>query len=263
MKKSLQKRIINIFATKFYTMRPIIAIDFGNTLVKIAIFKGKEMLEKQSFSLEESRSFFEKLLQKYPEIQQGILSSVIEIPAWIPVVFSSIHLHILSHESKFPFEVAYQTPQTLGHDRIALVAFAFEQFPKKNVLIIDIGTCITYDLLQADGLYLGGAISPGIQMRFKALNTFTAKLPLTEPIENPKLTGNSTTTSIQSGVINGILAELKGIIASYNTIYEDLTVFVGGGDNKYFDKQLKNSIFATANPVLEGLRVILNYNEIQ
>jgi type III pantothenate kinase len=263
LKKSFQKRIINIFVTKFYAVQSVIAVDIGNTFVKVAVFKGEKMLEQHSFSLEESRSFFEKLLQKYPEIRRGILSSVVEIPAWILVVFSSIHLHILSYESKLPFEIAYHTPQTLGCDRIALVAFASEQFPKKNVLVIDMGTCITYDFLQADNVYVGGSISPGIQMRLKALNTFTAKLPLVKPSENPELIGNSTTTSIQSGVINGVLAELKGIIAAYNAIYEDLTVFISGGDNKYFDKQLKNSIFATANPVLEGLRVILNYNEIQ
>lgn len=244
-------------------MPPIIVIDIGNTLVKTAIFEGKKMLEQQTFTLKESRSRFENILHKYSEIQQGILASVVEIPEWIPSVFSSINLHELCYESKFPFQIAYKTPQTLGSDRIAAVAFAFEQFPQKNVLIIDIGTCITYDLLQADGLYLGGSISPGIRMRFKALNTFTAKLPLIDATTIPHLIGNSTTASIQSGIMHGILAELKGIIASYRAIYEDLTVFIGGGDNKYFDKQLKNSIFATANPVLEGLRIILQYNEIQ
>lgn len=253
---------LSISLQRFFRMKQYIIIDLGNTLGKVAVFEGNK---KVFFSIFEPQDeeILVSLLKKFPNISSGLISSVREIPKSIFLSLSKINLHVLTEKTPLPFEILYQTAQTLGRDRIAAVAYAYELFPQKNVLVIDMGTCITYDILQADGKYLGGSISPGINMRFKALNAFTSKLPLVEPVDKISLIGNTTITSLQSGVINGVKAEIEGIIKEYCGFYEDLTVLIGGGDNKYFDKQLKNSIFAAPNLVIEGLRVIFNHNEIQ
>jgi type III pantothenate kinase len=125
------------------------------------------------------------------------------------------------------------------------------------------GSCITYDFLDAQGVYQGGAISPGLLMRFKAMHNFTAKLPLAEPLADVELIGRNTKTSLQSGVMHGVQAEIEGLISRYEANYKDLTVLIGGGDNKYFDKRFKVNIFAGSNLVLEGLNVIVDFNESQ
>ena len=154
----------------------------------------------------------------------------------------------------------YKTPTTLGVDRLALVSASVNKFSSKNVLIIDAGTCITYDFIDNKNNYLGGAISPGVYTRYKSLNNLTAKLPLLKPRTVKNITGNSTKQSIHSGVINGVLFEIEGVIKNYNTKYEDLTVILTGGDSKFLSKQLKNSIFANSNFLLEGLNYILEFN---
>jgi len=151
----------------------------------------------------------------------------------------------------------------LGKDRVAAAAAATTIFPGENVLVIDAGTSITYDLITKNGTYLGGGISPGIMMRFKALNTFTGKLPLITEIDDAPLIGNDTPSSIKSGVLNGVLAEVNGIIDSYSNRFDTLKIIISGGDYKYFDKKLKNSIFATPNIVMQGLLEILKINEDQ
>ena len=134
-------------------------------------------------------------------------------------------------------------------------------FPGKNALLIETGTCITYDFIDSDGLYHGGGISPGIRLRFKALHTFTDKLPLIEPEKDPALIGDTTENAILSGVINGVKAEVSGLISSYESNYENLTIILSGGDLVYFDKNLKNNIFAVPNIVLKGLNIILEFND--
>ena len=167
----------------------------------------------------------------------------------------------LNHETKIPFLNKYATPETLGVDRIALISAAAKQYPQQNVLVIDAGTCITYDFLSAENEYLGGAISPGIAMRYKSLHTFTEKLPLLDA-NNPKiLTGNSTTASIHSGVVNGVLYEIDGIISEYRKNYNNLTVILTGGDTHFLRDSIKNDIFANSNFLLEGLNHILEYNK--
>ena len=134
-------------------------------------------------------------------------------------------------------------------------------FPNKNVLTIDSGTCITYDILTKDGVYLGGSISPGLNMRFKSLHKQTSKLPLVSLTTEHPLVGDSTESAITSGVINGMICEIDGIIDRYKTDYSDLQIILTGGDAKFFDKELKNSIFAAPDLVLTGLNELLNYNE--
>ncbi len=163
--------------------------------------------------------------------------------------------------TKVPLINRYKTPETLGKDRLALAVGAVTKFPGENILAIDAGTTITYEFITNNNEYLGGAISPGIKMRFKALNNFTGKLPLITEIETDHLIGHDTKTSIQSGVLNGVIKEIDGIIDEYKNRFGALKVLVTGGDYIYFVKKLKNSIFATPNLVLEGLNKILIFNE--
>ncbi|WP_439132866.1 type III pantothenate kinase, partial [Polaribacter sp.] len=167
----------------------------------------------------------------------------------------------VSAEMKLPFKNLYSTPKTLGVDRLALVFAAVLKYPNQNILIIDSGTCITYDFVNKQRKYFGGAISPGIEMRYKALHHYTAKLPLLEIKQPTNFTGDSTIESIHSGVVNGVLQEIKGIIEQYKNKYLDLTVVLTGGDANFLSKQLKSSIFANQNFLLEGLNKILIFNK--
>ncbi len=171
-------------------------------------------------------------------------------------------LLILNHKTKLPFNNKYLTPNTLGRDRIAVMAAASLQFSKKNVLVIDAGTSITYDFLNDENEYLGGGISPGLKMRFEALNQFTDNLPLVSFKGDtlPDLIGGNTETSILSGVVVGFIKEINGIINAYELRYDNLTIIITGGDHKYFDKLLKNKTFAAPNFVMEGLKGILDFN---
>lgn len=236
-------------------------IDIGNTLVKVAIFKEKQLLDLytfEDFSIEKISS----VEKKYSKINSAIVSSVKSYDQSIKEYLQEKYFFIeLNELTSLPIESNYKTPETLGNDRIAAVTAAFDLYPQSNVLVIDAGTCITYDLINNLGVYRGGSISPGIEMRFKALNNFTAKLPLLKHKDIDYLTGRSTEESILSGVINGISAEIDGIIASYHKNYENLTVIISGGDYIYFDKRLKNNIFALPNIVLHGLNIIVDFND--
>lgn len=242
-------------------MPQILLFDLGNTLTKAACAEGGHFTTIDSFS-------DDKLLMQWiearPDFKSAIIGSVKPLPVQL-AQWAASHpkVLVLSPETPLPFQIAYESPKTLGSDRIALAAAAFKRFPKTNVLVIDMGSCITYDFIDASGVYQGGAISPGIRMRFKAMHSFTAKLPLVEPPEQADLIGPNTEASLQSGVMNGVQAEIEGIISRYESNYKELTVLIGGGDNKYFDKRFKVNIFAGSNLVLEGLHVILDFNESQ
>ena len=170
-------------------------------------------------------------------------------------------MFVLNHDAKIPFKNEYATPRTLGVDRIALVSAAAIKFPKENVLVIDAGSCITYDFLSATNTYLGGAISPGIKMRFKALHHFTDKLPLLEKKLPENWIGDSTENSMQIGVIKGIQNEIEGYISLYKEKFKNLTVILTGGDADFLRDSLKNDIFADSNFLLEGLNYILEHNK--
>jgi type III pantothenate kinase len=167
---------------------------------------------------------------------------------------------MLDHATSLPITNQYATPSTLGMDRLAGVCGATQLFPDENTLVIDAGTCVKFDFVDKHKNYLGGAISPGLSMRFRAVHAFTSRLPMLVPANDPELIGNSTETSIQSGVINGMVEEIDGIIVRYQKKYPDLKVILSGGDGAFFENKLKASIFASPNVVLIGLNSILIYN---
>ncbi|MDE3742894.1 type III pantothenate kinase [Maribacter polysaccharolyticus] len=237
-------------------------IDVGNSFVKLAVFEKGTLVYEDSVKLVGLVDKARYIYGAYPEIEWTMVSSVVVLEKTdleALKVFSKVH--VLDHSTKTPFKNRYATPDTLGVDRIALAAAAFYHKPNKNVLVIDAGTCITYDLLTEEGEYLGGAISPGLQMRYNALHRQTSKLPLLTPGNPRGLMGNSTESSIHSGVINGVCAELDGIIDQYRTEFVDLTVILTGGDTQFLSKRLKNTIFALSNFLLTGLNNLLDYNK--
>ena len=244
-----------------------LAIDYGNTMVKIGVFQGQQLIGLDSFRsltedhLEHLFDHYKNSTKESSQIKYSIISSVISYPKKIREFLESRTEFVeLSHNTPIPLIIRYSTPETLGNDRIALTVGASHVYPENDVLIIDAGTCITYDFVNKDGEYFGGAISAGITMRFKALNTFTGKLPLVSDIEKAELIGNSTINSIKSGVLNGVIAEVDGIIDRYKEKFPNLKVVFTGGNLNYFDKSLKNNIFANSNLLLDGLNVILDYN---
>ena len=198
-------------------------IDVGNTRVKLALFRQTSLIEDTITPYTLANKTIGKWLQKN-EIDNIIVSSVGK-PDVIDVNLLTGCKKIirLDHKTKVPFKNKYETPKTLGVDRIALVAAAADQYPKENVLIIDAGTCITYDILNKKNEYLGGAISPGINIRFKSLNDYTANLPLLNK-GRYSLVGKNTNKSILSGVLNGIVHEIDGVIQQYRHKYSNLTV---------------------------------------
>ncbi len=180
-----------------------------------------------------------------------------EVKAWLADTF---HLVELTAATPLPFRNGYATPETLGKDRLAAVAGALARFPGENCLVIDAGTCITYDVLTKDGLYMGGNISPGIGLRFRSLQAFTASLPLVERAEVDNPIGRSTVTAIRNGVQLGAIWEMEGMIAAMQQQWKDLNVLLTGGDADFFEKNLKTRIFAHSDLVLEGLNKILTHN---
>lgn len=242
-----------------------LVIDLGNTFAKIAVFQNHRILETFKFSKSENDKKIKKIFQKYPEIEFSILSSVLKDDDLIKKILQKYStLYCLDNETKLPFINKYSSPQTLGKDRVALAAAAVYTYPKNDCLVIDAGTCVTYDVVNSKSEYLGGGISPGLQMRFNAVHKFTEKLPLIHADSNHlKLIGDSTEESLKSGIYFGFAAEIDGMISSYNSEFKDLTVILTGGDILFLSKRLKNSIFANSNFLLEGLNYILEYNKTQ
>jgi type III pantothenate kinase len=237
-----------------------LVIDVGNTRIKVAVFSGMELVHNEIITGDNFLKITLNLIEKY-HCENAIISSVGDQNKYeIQEIKSKINILELNSETKVPFKNNYETPKTLGVDRIALVSSAIESFPNKNVLVIDAGTCITYDFINENACYLGGAISPGIKMRYKALNSFTEKLPLLKQTENKKLIGNSTESCIHSGVIFGVINEIDSAINSYKEKNQLLTVVLTGGDVNFLSNKLKNGIFANPNFLLEGLNTILTYN---
>ena len=238
-----------------------LVIDVGNTLVKTAVFDRGNIIHLQSHE-NINPGIINDVLQGFPQIDAIIIGSVRELPENVLHFFpAGIKLILLGPDTPLPVKHKYKTFDTLGPDRIACVVAANKLYPGQDVLLVETGTCITYDFIDADGLYHGGGISPGLDMRFRALHTFTDKLPLIEPEKNPALVGNTTENAILSGVVNGVKAEVSGLISCYESNYENLTIILSGGDLDYFDKNLKNNIFAVPNVVLKGLNIILEFND--
>ncbi len=236
-------------------------IDVGNTYVKLAVFRKHKIVKKHFTNVSVLISTVKKILKKYPQINNAILSSVGNLKNnKLQKIQNTIDLMYLDSNVKLPFNNLYKTPKTLGSDRIALVSASAFKYPNKNVLIIDAGTCITYDFITKENDYLGGSISPGISLRYKSLHNLTANLPLLNREQPKNIIGRNTKDSIHSGVINGVVNEIQGIIKEYEKNFEELTVILTGGDAEFLSKPLKSSIFANSNFLLEGLNYILEYN---
>jgi type III pantothenate kinase len=236
-------------------------IDVGNSLVKLAVFKGSKIIHREVVEIKDILEHIKLVSDKYNSIKSAIISSVGKLnKKSINIIGGNFKLIELNSKTKLPFTNLYETPETLGVDRIALVSASVYQFPESNVLIIDSGTCITYDFITTKNEYLGGAISPGLRMRYKALNNLTTNLPLLDTEIPDNIIGRSTKSSIHSGVVNGVLNEIDGVIKAYEEKYLDLTVILTGGDANFLSKQLKSGIFANSNFLLEGLNYILQYN---
>tara|TARA_R110001632_G_scaffold229233_1_gene365181 strand:+ start:2842 stop:3567 length:726 start_codon:yes stop_codon:yes gene_type:complete len=236
-------------------------IDVGNTKIKLAVFQGDKLLEKRETYLE---PFIEAVMAivKGRPIEKAIISSVGRLnEQQMRAVQNRFPTVVLNHKTPLPFLNAYKTPETLGVDRLALVSAFAKAYPKQNGLIIDAGTCITYDFINAEGVYQGGAISPGLRLRYTSLHNLTAHLPLLESKEIEQWIGDTTESAIHSGVYNGLIQEIDGVIVQYKDEYEPLVVILTGGDAHILSKRLKNSIFAHSNFLLEGLNYILKLTD--
>ena len=231
-----------------------ITIDEGNTITKLALFEGDDLV------LKENNVSVERVLELASNCDRLIVSSVKKDSEYGALAEKKDVL-VLNSITPIPVSNCYKTPNTLGNDRIALVVGAIVHYSGHNVLVIDAGTCITYDFINAEQEYLGGSISTGIRMRYSALHQYTSQLPMLKTEEKAALIGGDTEESIHSGVINGVLAEIDGVIQRYIEQYPDVKVVVTGGNVKLFDKGLKNTIFASPNLLMEGLNKILDYNE--
>ncbi|MFW5879188.1 MAG: type III pantothenate kinase [bacterium] len=239
-----------------------LVVDVGNSLIKVSIFDNEDLIEHKVFD-DENIPDLENFCSS-GSVDNAIMSSVREEKVIDLSKIKGIKKLInFSYNTPTPLSVNYDTPETLGTDRIAAAVGGSSLFPGDNVLTIIAGTCITYEFSDKNNEYCGGAISPGMMMRFKALNNFTAKLPLISKsnLKLPELlTAKNTVDSILSGVINGIVYEIDGVIAEYIKKYASLKIVLSGGDAFYFDKMLKNKIFVTQNLVSYGLNKILIYN---
>ncbi|WP_136482019.1 type III pantothenate kinase [Cognatitamlana onchidii] len=235
-------------------------VDVGNSFVKLAVFQEGVLKHKRIVDIENVLYHVKAIKENYA-IDRAIISSVGKLNTIdLQEIRRSFTLLLLDFKTKVPFKNLYATPKTLGVDRMALASASVKIYPNENTLIIDAGTCITFDFVDRSNHYLGGAISPGISMRYQALHNLTAKLPLLKPMLPEHLIGRSTNTSMHSGVVNGVLNEIDGTIEMYKLKYPDLTVILTGGDANFLSKQLKSSIFANSNFLLEGLDYILEFN---
>ena len=240
-------------------------IDIGNTSIKLAVFNQKNQM--MSLLKADSKNIFEKLqalIQKF----KPDYAMISQVGNPIPELNNFLNTHqitvwLLSTKLKLPFEIAYQSPDTIGADRLGLVAGAVLKQSHRDQLIIDAGTCVTYDFIDQNNIYRGGAISPGLNLRYKSLHNYTADLPLLHPTEKQvDLIGSDTVSSIQSGVIRGLAQEIEGFIVKYNLNFKPLTVYLTGGDEKLLDRYIKNKIFVSSKfLLLEGINFILNLNK--
>ena len=239
-----------------------LVIDSGNTRIKLALFNEHDLMFNVPLDKLET-DHLQLLLQEHPQLDKAILSAVRDYPTDIRDFLNSNFEQFLELNSKTPIPITnrYRTPETLGHDRLAAAIGAWDLFPSQNLLIIDAGTAVTYDIVSEKNEYLGGNISPGLEMRFSALNQFTGKLPRIHPADQFELVGSDTESAIRAGVQMGLIFETEQYINFFNKIYKNLKVVITGGDAKFFDKILKKSIFVNFNIGLFGLNRILEYNK--
>lgn len=234
-----------------------LSIDIGNSLIKYGLFENNILtfngiIQKNGFSTL-------KEVIAANNVEHIIYAAVAEVPIELIEILDNFNSVVaLQTNTSIPLQNKYLTPETLGTDRLANACGAVALFPGKDVLVVDSGTCLKFDVVTADGCYLGGAISPGMQMRFKSLNQQTALLPLITPREEPLLIGRNTEESIRSGVMNGMMAELNDITWQYNKMFPRLEIVLTGGDANFFLNQFKSRIFAAPHLTLIGLNHIVS-----
>lgn len=231
-----------------------LVIDAGNTRIKMGIYVQDEMVDNLCFSNDELPKLKSYLTGN--RFDAAIISSVRskKDTQWLLQLVQGAKL--FQSLKNIPLQISYETPETLGADRLANVIGAYS-ISKKACLVVDIGTCIKFDIVDAAGVYLGGSISPGLRMRYRAMNEFTAGLPLVNNFKPAKLIGKSTVDCMHIGVMRGIQAELDSFIKTYTSDYQELDIFITGGDAHYFDFDSKNDIFVNENITIHGLFITL------
>jgi type III pantothenate kinase len=240
-------------------MPTTICFDFGNTRMKCAVFTEGRIIKEHVLENDEAATIQALIDQYHPD--RTILSSVIHHnPAIEALLDKSSRFHKLDHQSKLPVTTPVGKPETIGADRLALVVAAVDLFPGKNNLVIGLGSAITYNYVNKYREFIGGSISPGMEMRFRSLQAFTAKLPLVKADWNFPLSGYDTRTNILSGVILGMAGEIDGIIGAYQERYDNFNVLLSGGDAAYFTRHLKKDIFTDPYLIYKGLYAISEFN---
>jgi len=240
-------------------MSKTLCLDFGNTRLKTALFENGELKEITVLKENPLQHLQEIIEQQKPSA--SILSSVVDDDVYIEELLKSkTQFHKLNNQSKLPFTIPVGKPETVGADRLAIAAASVFLFPKKNNLVIGLGSCITYNFINQSHELIGGAISPGMEMRFKAMHHFTAKLPLAEAEWNVPLIAYDTKTNLQTGVVLGIAKEIDGMINAYNEKFGNFNVVLTGGDIAVFEPHLKNKIFADPDLIFKGLYAISQIN---
>jgi type III pantothenate kinase len=241
-------------------MPTTLCFDFGNTRMKCAVFVDGEFAQERVLSDDKEETIRALIDEYHPD--RSILSSVIaHNPALEELLRRETRFHKLDHLSKIPVTTPVGKPETIGADRLALVVAAVTLFPGKNNLVIGLGSAITYNYVNKYREFIGGGISPGMEMRFKSLQTFTAKLPLVKADWNFPLAGYDTRTNILSGVILGMAKEVDGMIEAYEEKYDNFNVLLSGGDSVYFTRHLKKKIFADPHLIYKGLYAISAFNQ--
>jgi type III pantothenate kinase len=241
-------------------MTRTLCLDFGNTRLKGALFTGGAIEAVFSFGANPEKDLQDIIDQYRPDA--SILSSVVHHQKGLETFLAGhTRFHLLSNTSRLPFTIPVGKPETVGADRLAIAAAAVHLFPSQNVLVIALGSCVTYNFINQDAQLLGGAISPGMHMRFRAMHEFTAKLPLASGHWNVPLIGYDTVTNLQSGVVLGMANEMDGFINEYEERFGNFNAVLTGGDLSFYQSHLKNKIFADPDLIFKGLYAISNHND--
>ena len=237
-----------------------LAIDIGNSFYKIGIFDNDEKLFVESYRVFDAGQLAD-LLKEYT-LKNAIYSSVRKGNNSIETILrnSGLKYHRLSHRTGLPYKSMYESPETLGTDRIAALAYGYNKYPHRNVLLIDAGTAVTYDLLNESGTFEGGNIAPGIGIRYRALNEFTGRLPLVSPDNKYDILGRNTENAIRSGVQQGLVFEINEYIRNLKKTHRNLEIVMTGGDGKYLSEKVEHAVTYKKDLIIEGLNYILLYN---
>jgi len=236
-----------------------LAIDIGNTRTKVGIFNQENLSTVMTFENDKTINIAE-FVNNF-DVQKAIISSTIEIPEYLLEEFQKVNQHIiLDAQTKLPFQNLYSSKETLGKDRLALIAAANAKYPNQHNLVIGCGTCITFNFINSKNEFLGGSIHPGLKMRLQAMHTFTGKLPLISLESKVELIGNDTKSNMLSGVLLAAGKEIDGMIDEYLVKFPEMNIIITGGDADLLVYRLKNEIFAISNFTIIGLNHILQYN---